>query len=445
MKLTICLVTKGREKYLDHILESLSLCLINEDVKVLLIDNGSAPPCRQKLQSWSSQNASASRLVRFETNDPRFSAIWPIIMAEDIDWIILPGDDDQVRPEILDEWRDAVAADPDIVAFATSSAVMDENGSLTGEVITPTAELSTSSITKIARALHEPAFVWPSLFFRVSKVNPNVPSSRYAADWWVGINLLLNGNIKTTKSIGLNYRVHPSQESNLAPTRRKFFEGSIWIDALMRSEHFETWVSQLRDEERLLFWEAITRNKPIYGDDFYAQPILFTIARVLMDTSLSAKTAEVIVGDLAGACGVFLKNDESMTLVKNLRPLGAENLGNIRVISTDGTCQTMAQACKLMKGGLSARIFQVSCSHSIKTSSAIHINCDTLPVDDIHDCADLILSAITRACEANGEFEVALSNGERAALFLFRSLKSRLSGKVKTYLRKLKHSRGVIS
>lgn len=439
MKLTICLVTKGRERYLDQILESLRFCLTDEEVQILLIDNGSDLACREKLDKWQAQNSPASKLVRFETNDSRFSTIWSVILKENIDWIILPGDDDQVRPEILAKWRDALTVDPDLVAFATASAVMDENGVLTGEIISPTAELSTSRIERIARALHEPAFVWPSLFFRVSKVNPDVPASRYVADWWVGINLLLTGNIKTTKSIGLNYRVHSSQESNLAPIRRKFFEGSLWIDALMRSERFFAWAGQLKDEERLLFWKAINQRKPIYGDDFSARPILFSIARVLMDTAKSPETAKAIVGDLALACGVFLKDDESMTLVKSQDLVFGENLGNIRVTSADGACPTIVEACKLMKGGLSARVFQVSCTHSKKVASAIHIDCGSLPADNSDNCADLIVNAITRSCEARGDFEVALSNGERASLLMLRSLKKRLPGKLKTYLRNFKN------
>ena len=439
MKLTICLVTKGRERYLDQILESLCLCLADQEVQILLIDNGSDLACREKLIKWQSQNLPAVKLVRFETNDPRFSAIWHIILEANIDWIILPGDDDQLRPEILAEWGRAVATDPDLVAFATTSAVMDENGVLTGEIISPTAELSTSGIERIARALHEPAFVWPSLFFRVSKVNPDVPASRFAADWWVGINLLLAGNIKTTKSIGLNYRVHSSQESNLAPIRRKFFEGSLWIDALMRSARFVTWAGQLKDEERLLLWKAINQRKPIYGDDFFARPILFSIARVLMDTAELPETAKAVVEDLALASGVFLKDDESITLVNNQNPIFEESLGNIRVTSVDGACPPIIEACKLMKGGLSAKVFQVSCAHSGKTANAIHIDCGSLPVGNLDDCADLIVNAITSACEARGDFEVALSNGERASLLMLRSLKKRLPGKLKTYLRNLKN------
>ena len=441
MNLTICLVTKGRERYLDQILESLSSCLIDEKIQILLIDNGSDNICRDKLIEWKSQNSPATNLVRFETNDARFSAIWPVLLKANVDWIILPGDDDQIRPEILLEWRRAVAADPDLVAFAASSAVMDETGMLTGETICPTAELSSTRVEMMARALHEPAFVWPSLFFRVSAVNPNVPSSRYAADWWVGINLLFAGNIKTTKSIGLNYRVHSSQESNLSPIRRKFFEGSLWIDLLLRSGRFTTWAEELSDQERLLFWRAVNNKKPIYGDEFYARPILYSVARILMDTAKSYETAKEIVGDLALTCGVFLKDNESITLINNEGPSVGENPGNIRVLAADGACPTMIQACKLMKGGLSARVFRVSCTHSAKTAQTININCSTLPAESLNACADLIVSRITSACEANGDFEVALSIGERVSLLMFRSLKNRLPGKVKNYLRNLKNSK----
>jgi hypothetical protein len=441
MKLTICLVTKGREKYLAEVLDSFQPFLKDQNVQVLLIDNGSDALCKQKLVTWQSTYSHAVRLVRFETNDPRFSAIWPVILNANIDWIIMPGDDDQLQPGILAEWKSAVAMDPDLVAFATSAAVMNQHGSLTGEVISPTAELSTSKIERIAGALHEPAFVWPSLFFRASKVNPNVPASRYASDWWVGVNLLIAGNIKTSKSIGLNYRRHSSQESNLAPNRRKYFEGSLWLDALIRSNQFVGWVETLNDDERLQLWRTTNHRKPIYGDDYFAQPVASSLARVLMDSAETPATAKTIASELALLGGVFLRDGESITLVNDFNPILGDNPGNIRVTSVNGACHSIVETCKLMKGGISPREFLVSCTHSKKVAGAISIDCNALFIDNLVESADYLVNAVTSACETRGDFEVALSNGERASLLLLRSIKKRLPGKLKIHLRKLKNSK----
>ena len=443
MKLTICLVTKGREKYLDGILDSFQPFLTDQDVQILLIDNGSDALCKQKLATWQSMNTHAVRLFRFETNDPRFSTIWPIILKANIDWIIMPGDDDQLQPGILAEWKRAVAIDPDLVAFASSAAVMNQHGSLTGEVISPTAELSTSKIERIAGALHEPVFVWPSLFFRASKVNPNVPASRYASDWWIGVNLLIAGNVKTTKSIGLNYRAHSSQESNLAPNRRKYFEGSLWLDALIRSNQFAGWVETLNDDERLLLWRTTNHRRPIYGDDYFAQPVAFSLARALMDSAEAPATAKTIASELALLGGVFLRDGESVTLVNDLNPIRGDNPGNIRVTFVNGVCHSVVETCNLMKGGISPREFLVSCAHSKKAAGTILIDCGALVTDNLVESADFIVNAITKACETRGDFEVALSNGERASLLMLRSIKKRLPGKLKIYLRKLKNSKQV--
>lgn len=439
MKLTICLVTRGREQYLDQILNSFLPFLNDQNIEVFLIDNGSDLICQEKLAVWQLAHSDSSKLIRFNTNDSRYTTIWPEIIKENIDWIVMPGDDDQLRPEILAEWKQAIQEDRDLVAFASSCAVMNEQGVLTGEIISPTAQLSDSRIERVAKALHEPAFVWPSLFFRASKVDPNVPASRYAFDWWVGVSLLIAGNVKTTKSIGLNYRAHSSQESNLAPNRRKYFEGSLWLDSLVRSERFITWIERLSDKERLLFWKTIIQTKPIYGDDFFAQPIVFSVARVLMDTVELPATAKTIATQLALSTGVFLKDGESNTLVNDFTPADEANPGNLRVNFASGTCDKVLQTGSLLGGGISSMEFQVACHHSTRESGAIIVDCEGMSLENLSSNADLVVNAITKACEARGDFEFALSSGERASILLLRVLRAKLPGKVKSRLRQLKN------
>ena len=94
-----------------------------------------------------------------------------------------------------------------------------------------------------------------------------------------------------------------------------------------------------------------------------------------------------------------------------------------------------------MKGGISPREFLVSCSHSKKVAGAISVDCDALFIDNLVESADYLVNAVTRACETRGDFEFALSNGERASLLLLRSIKKRLPGKLKTHLRKWKNSK----
>lgn len=439
MRLTICLVTKGREKYVSQVLSSFEPMLLDPDVRVLLIDNGAELSINQTLAAWQSKNPQSVDLVRFDINDSRPSSFWPVILDANIDWIVLPGDDDQFRPGILAEWKAALNEDPDLVAFAPSAAVIDEHDSLTGELLFPTAGMSGTKVEQVAAALHEPPFVWSNLFFRVSKINPQIPASRYVFDWWVGLNLVIAGNIKTSHFIGLDYRVHSEQEGNLAPHRRKFFEGTLWLGDFVQSEAFVSWVTNLNDEERILLWRQIIKKKPIYGDLFFARPLIFSIARLLMGTAKQSAVASEIASELASLNGIFLRDGESKNLIAGRDSILDENRGNIRIRLTPGTCAEIEKASELLNGQDSAELFEISCKHSKSKSGTVIVDCDSLSVGRQAINADFIVNAITKFCEERNDFEMALSSGERTTLLMLRSLKKKLPGKVRLYLRRMRN------
>jgi glycosyltransferase involved in cell wall biosynthesis len=234
MKLTICLVTKGREQYLDQILSSFEPLLNDDAIEFLIIDNGTPVGIRERLNHWGYLNPNCVKIIRLETNDSRPSTFWNKVVEEGADWTVFPSDDDEFRPEIIAAWRSAIHRNSELVGFAASAEVMNANGSLTGEKLEPSARRFQSTLDQLASALHEPPFLWPSLFIRVSKLPIVVPNSRYAFDWWIGINLLIAGEVETTDMVGINYRVHVEQESFLAPLRRKYFEAEFWVDDFLR-------------------------------------------------------------------------------------------------------------------------------------------------------------------------------------------------------------------
>jgi glycosyltransferase involved in cell wall biosynthesis len=440
MKLTICLVTKGRELYLSDILKSFENLLLDPAITVLLIDNGSDPSIRESLADWQLKNSKSVKLVRLASNDSRPSTIWLEVISAGVDWVIFPGDDDELVPDIIAEWRSSVKNDPDLVAFASTAAVMDENGVLTGELLSPTAGLVQSRIDQIALGFHQPPFVWPSLFLRATKVNAMVPPSRYVFDWWVGINLFLAGNVEISNSIGLKYRVHSEQESNLAPIRRKYFEASLWLDELIRSKEFTTWIKSMTDEDRLLFWKKLNQKSPVYGDPFFARQLIFSLARLLIDTSLATSTGEQIVIDLATHSGVFIRDGESIHLIRGASQVAHGNFGNVRINATVDSCNVLLDACNMV-GRYGAKIFVVACVHSKKKSKDLVIDCGDLNSGNIAINADRVISALTNMCETRGDFEIALTNGERAGLSILRSVKRRLPGRLTLTLRRLKNTK----
>ena len=114
MKLTVFLVTKGREKFLDQILNSFEQ-LFQLDVDFLILDNGAPHSIGVKLNSWKDKNPNRIKIVRFEINDSRQSTYWKVLKDNNVDWVVCPSDDDEIRFEIIADWKKALNQNPDIV------------------------------------------------------------------------------------------------------------------------------------------------------------------------------------------------------------------------------------------------------------------------------------------------------------------------------------------
>ena len=108
MKLTICLITKGRKEYLEDALKSYEKFLDVDNVDVILIDNGSDLLSKQILLDWKLKYGKKVSYFRIETNNPSgFTAFWDIIESSSPDWVLNPGDDDILVFNIYKEWFSA--------------------------------------------------------------------------------------------------------------------------------------------------------------------------------------------------------------------------------------------------------------------------------------------------------------------------------------------------
>lgn len=437
MRLTVFLVTKGREKFLDEILNSFER-LFEYDVDFLILDNGAPKSIGVKLKSWQQKNSDRIKLVRFEDNDSRFSPQWDVIRENNVDWVVCPSDDDVIRMEIIAKWETALSDNPDMVGFASSAAIMNENGELTGEVIRPSSSNFSSSTNRIAAGFYEPPFHWPCLFMRVSKLPLHTPPSRYAYDWWLGLQLLIAGEVVTSDSIGINYRVHPQQESFLAPLRRKYFEAHIWIDRLASSKEFIAWVKALTDSERIRFWDQLLTSYPIYGDSDFSRPILTSVFHALMESCDNSQTAMIIANKYAFSSGVFIKNGEVKNLISQLPPLSEIAKGNINITSAPNACQKIRSVCQYFNYQMGYQNYLISCTHSSRSNDSILIECEKLydHMDEIN--SDLVISQVTEYLENNGKIRFVVTSGEKLIIKIFRKFKNRIPKVLRDYLRMLK-------
>jgi hypothetical protein len=437
MKLTVFLVTKGREKFLDQILNSFEQ-LFELNVDFLILDNGAPRSIGVKLKSWQSKNPKRIKIVRFETNDSRPSTSWEVLKENNVDWVVCPSDDDEIRFEIIADWEKALNQNPDMVGFAASAAIMDENGNLTGEIIFPSASRYNTAIEQMAGGFYEPPFHWPCLFIRASSLPAITPNSRFVFDWWLGLRLLIAGTVVTSESIGVNYRVHPQQESFLAPLRRKFFEAHIWINDLANSADFIEWVQSLSDPERVRFWDLLLKSLPIYGDSDFSRPILNTIYVNLVKTSGSTQTAIMLANSYAFSMGVLLKNGEVKNLISQLPTLLNSTEGNINVLPAPNVCGRVKFACGEISSESAIHHYFVSCIHSEKPAGAIEIDCNTLHENLNEINADFIVGQITEYLEKNGSLSLIITSGEKILIQAFRKWKNRMPKFLRIYLRVLK-------
>jgi hypothetical protein len=290
----------------------------------------------------------------------------------------------------------------------------------------------------VAAGFYEPPFHWPCLFIRASCLPAVTPPSRFAFDWWIGLQLLTTGIVVTSKSVGVSYRVHPQQESFLAPLRRKYFEAHIWINDLANSESFFRWVQSLSDLDKVRFWDLVLKSLPIYGDSEFSRPILNSIYMNLIKTSDNAQTAIMIANRYAFSAGVLLKNGEVKNLISQIPPLANRMEGNINVLPVPNVCDKLKSACEEITSESGMYHYVVSCIHSKKPAGAITIDCHSLHEDLNEINADLIAGQITEYLETNGALSLIITSGEKILIQIFRKWKNRMPKFLRIFLRDLK-------
>lgn len=439
MKLTICLVTKGREAHLDLMLESLVPLIANPLNSILIIDNGSKMPAKGRLSAWQDRYSQSVDLVRLEINDSRPTSFWNIVKEYGADWIIFPGDDDVFHPQIVSEWRSAVKRNPELVGYATSAAVINDLGKLTGEVLTPSANKYKSSADKVAGALHEPPFHWPALFMRISKLPSEVPTSRFAFDWWIELQLLIIGEVAVSSSIGIHYRAHEQQESALAPLRRKFLEDQIWIHRFIAGPEFSNWVASLADEEKIQFLNQVLGHKPIYGDEIFSAPIILMLVEVLDKSTNSIQLSAQMLGEYALSKGVFLREGEVKNILSYSGSVDKILKSNINLSCPRDACENLIAGVQTFQSASSISTIFVSCKHSKRHDAKLILDCSRL-FDGKHEInSDIIASEVTFLLERIDEFNLLLSSGERSLVTQLRKWKRHIPGIIVNLLKKIKH------
>jgi len=418
---TYCLVTRGRVDYLPQTLNSLGDALVNPDVQVVIIDNGCERNVSELLTAWCNSFNARTNYIRFSVNETSAGRVWEALRDCEIDWICFPGDDDIVNPEFLTAAQTAISQNPNLVAIAASMQIIDSAGNATGEVRRP-AMWEGNYSQYLVGAIHEPPFMFPSLFFKFNSIQDAVPPSRFILDWWISLNLICRGDIATATTPSLFYRVHPGQESSLAPNRRKYFEAQIVIGRFVDSELFVNFLEKISGEDLLAFWVSLYAQQPIYGDVEFGRPLLTKIGLKASDIAADINTTNQILADLAAMNGVLLRSGEVKAFRHASLDSAHPSLGNFQLVMARESC---AQLHKLLgvesQKTSSTLVFCVGCKHST-SEYQFFVACDAPNVNP-SDALDILISQITQNLEISGVLEFKITPNERNLVRSLRSIK----------------------
>jgi hypothetical protein len=426
MKLTICLLTKGRSIFLNDALSSYEKFIDSRNVDVILIDNGADPISTRILLDWKLKHDQEVSYIRNDINDARgFTAFWEKLKPFNLDWILNPGDDDILVYDAYEEFMSETEKKPLLNAFASSAQIIDFSGRVTGEIRTPPIIKVSDPIEMLAYSMNQPPFFWPSLFFKYSAITAPVIHSRFVHDWWVGLQLVLSGQVSSSRSIGVKYRVHEGQESFQGSTRRKFFEGYNMLTSFISSSEFNKILESFSDLERENLMKFCTDYKPLYSQQNYYLPIIKELTLNCIKYSTKSEIVKSFSEKYAISAGIYTKKNDLNGLYTGFDVNFDNSLGNLKLSFVVGVCENILSVKDFFNDSAEKTIL-IACKHSKFYEKSIFINCDRLNQQFKSESADYILMSITSSLENSGDFNFIITPSEQAIIKLTRRFKLRI-------------------
>ena len=430
--LTVCLITQGRTQ-LDEFLTSIEVISSYDFVQVLIIDNGSPEIQSARLESWASEHEN-SMYIRQENNTTEWIELWRIFFPHLSQWVVFPGDDDRLIPEGILEWKQIVAANPDLDAVAMSAKIIKSDGSKTRDVILPEYSKFEKGPSAVSRSLHCPPFFWPSLFIKSSKMIPPFPMSRYVLDWSFGIGLVMGQKIMTTDVASIEYRRHETQESNLASSNRKMFEAVYWLSELINSDKFVTWIESQSTNDVAEFWNSLIVFPPIYGESELSDILIFRLATIIQESKHGPKLQNQILVDLSLRVSA-LQHAEGVKEYLGISEEVSSVFGNLKIENEMNECPVIADLVSSFRGAENSVKVNIYCRHT-KKKAGIKVKCETYLSLRRQQALDALVRDISGALESQGGFAFRISPIERKYVALLRRYKHFVPATVKRYIRK---------
>lgn len=426
MMLTICLVTKGRYLFLDDALRSYEPFLATGFVNVILVDNGAGDKSKKLLIDWKNRYPDLVNYFRSDENESAGTPFfWERIKSFAPDWIIFPGDDDILTFAVFDSFIAALKNTPDISVYASSAEIINIDGKTSGLIRKPPIHGLGSKTEQLSKSLHEPPFFWPGLFFKFDLIKEDVPNSRFVFDWWVGLKLILAGKIMTTSDVGVKYRVHNLQESNQAPSRRKYLEGFHMLLEMINSKEFLIFMKSMPAPEVIKFLELSFGEKPLYSQTEYNIPLLSELTYKALSLIESPELQNELLEKYLFAAGILLKRNDLNNFYIKSNWKFIRSQGNIEIHFAKRVCSELSKSSAAFNEN-STKKYIIACKHSAHPDRSIRVNCDELAGLTIIEVADAILLTINSHLEKNGNLVFLTTAFEKSLITRIRRIRSRI-------------------
>ena len=245
MLLSICVLTYNRVELLKKLLDSIldSTLLENQEVELVLLNNGSTDSTRKYLESLSSQEN--IRVFHRDTNQRGSMAYLQLLGAARGEWVIAPGDDDIFISENLRyAFNNLKSANKQTSLMPFAAQTINSSGDFSPIKYQPTKE--TDRIKLLSELINKSIYWFPATFFRRALVIDHQPPRTITVfDWWIWIQGVMTGEVVPNSLEVIRYRIHKGQEQmSYSESFWKLDQTRTFLD-IFDSQSFKRWCMEL--------------------------------------------------------------------------------------------------------------------------------------------------------------------------------------------------------
>jgi len=213
---------------------------------------------------------------------------------------------------------------------------------------------------------------------RVENLPRNIPPTRYVVDWWIGLYLLFTSKIMSTPESYTWYRVHDSQESNVASQTRKNLEALYHLGEFVQSSIFSNWINSCTTLDLKNFLYFLCKYPPLYGDSNFSAEFVSILTHRIMLIRKEVEVQKFALFTNAFAHGVLLDNFQLKYIDPKTSAIQKSKQEYNFIVQLDNfACLKVRKLEASKKDKLDHfTIIRVGCNHTKSNSSDIYLSCD---------------------------------------------------------------------